>query len=277
MDLQGFKQAIEKNQQLADDSIRQQQIVDAQLQLQETIVKSFKVLLDYLDNKVTKTAVVNQLQSIGTPDALKVVDAVNDLHTTLKTHENTDLSEITGVMRELLKEAKQIPKETPKIPETKVIDYSKDFAKLTTAIQAVEKVVKEQELVAEAPIIPETKVNVEPPDLKPLQTSIKDVVAAVQDIVIPEAKLDTKPVETLLKKSNKLLQELLEKPVGGGGGGGSTWISVDDNGIPVPIQLDNGAVPITGSITASASTLADFNVNDMEEGTTSYFGYQSLS
>ena len=45
---------------------------------------------------------------------------------------------------------------------------------------------------------------------------------AVESIVIPEYKTDNKAVEKLIKDSNKLLQELLDKPVSRGGGGGVT-------------------------------------------------------
>lgn len=257
--LDSFKAAIEKRKQLELADLKHEEGQVQTLQTQEIIAKSFKSLIDYLDNRVSKTAVVNQLQEIGTPDALKVVDSINQLHETIKTHENTDLTEITKVMNDLLTEAKQLPKELPTIPEAKdPKDYSKDFEKLTTAIKAVEKVVQAQELVAEAPVIPETQVNVEAPDLKPLQTSIKDVVKAVKAIVIPEAKLDTQPVEKLLKRSNVLLNELLEKPVGGGGGGGSTWIATNSEGIPVPIELTvDGKIPVESGATSTYESRND--------------------
>lgn len=245
-------QEVKENKQRSEDAV-------ALIELQETVVRSFSALVDYLDNKVSKTVVVNQLKDIGTPDALKVVDAVNELHGTLKTHENTDLTEITEVMRAILEESKKIPKDKVdvSIPEQK--DYVAQFDSLTQAIKSVEKVVKEQKLVAEAPIVnvPETEVNIEAPDLKPLQTAIKDVVKAVKGIVIPEYKTDNTEVEKLLKKSNKLLTDLLDKPMGGYGGGGSSWVAVDTNGTPVPIQLTaDGKVPVEAGAT---STYQSFN------------------
>lgn len=215
------------------------------LQTQETIVKSFKSLVVYLDHKVTKTEVINQLEQIGTPDAIHVVNAVNELHKTLKTHQNTDLTEITSVMRELLDEAKQIPKSQVEIPEHQVVDYSGSFKSLESAVKGIEEVVKGQKLVAEAPVVnvPETSVHVEAPDLKPLQDDIKDVVTAVKDIVIPEYKTDNTEVEKLLKKSNKLLNELLDKPVSSGGGGGRVSPYEDSSGNPSFVRLVNGAIP----------------------------------
>lgn len=257
--IKDYKKFIEQNAQNAELKIRHKESLDSSLKLQQTVVQSFSALVDYLDNRVSKTAVVNQLQEIGTPDALKVVEAVNSLHDTLKTHENTDLTELTGVMRQILAEAKSIPKDKIdiQIPEQKFVDYTKQFKSMTDAVQAVEKVVKEQKLIAEAPIVnvPETNVEV---DLKPLQTSIKDVVKAVNGIVIPEVTLDTKPVETLLKKSNKLLEEILDKPVGGGGGGGLSWVTVNQDGTPVPIELTaDGKIPVEAGATSTYESYVD--------------------
>ncbi len=242
---------INKNKaqaQLAE--LRHSDNLKAAQKTQETLIAIFESLVDYLDNKTTKTEVVNQLTEIGTPDALKVVDSVNSLHDTLKTHENTDLTEVTAILKEVLIEAKQLPKEKVDITIPEQKDYVAQFKELTKAINSVEKVVKGQKLVAEAPIVnvPETQVNVEAPNLKPLETSIssgsKDVVKAVKGIKIPE--LDTSPVEKLLKKTNKLLEELPEY-MPSGGGGGSSWIAVDSSGVPVPIQLESdGSIKVSG-------------------------------
>lgn len=229
---------------------RHDELVKETKQVQGAVVQAFSMLIDYLDKKTTKTEVVNQLTEIGTPDALKVVDSVNSLHDTLKTHENTDLTEVTAILKEVLIEAKQLPKEKVDITIPEQKDYVAQFKELTKAINSVEKVVKGQKLVAEAPIVnvPETQVNVEAPNLKPLETSIssgsKDVVKAVKGIKIPE--LDTSPVEKLLKKTNKLLEELPEY-MPSGGGGGSSWIAVDSSGVPVPIQLESdGSIKVSG-------------------------------
>ena len=205
----------------------------------DTVLSATQSLIRYLEGHTTKTEVVNQLESIHTPDVQYVVEALQVLDKTLQTHENTDLTEITGVMRELLSEAKQIPKELPE--ET---DYTKQLSSLLDAIQAVERVVKAQKLVAEAPIVnvPETNVHVDAPDLQPLQQGFKDVVKAVNGIAIPET--DTTAVEKLLKESNKILDKLLKKPVSsGGGGGGTSWPAVGSNDNPVPLKVDgNGGL-----------------------------------
>ncbi len=241
--MDGFDQFKKVQQDKSSAALSNKQRTEDQLmalQTQETIIKSINYLVEYLDKKVTKTVVTNQLHSIGTPDALKVEKAVESLHSTLKTHKDTDLTPLTKVMGELLSEAKKIPKELPKQKDQQFVDYSKQLKSLEDAVKAVQKVVKEQKLIAEAPIVnvPETNVNVDAPDLKPLQQGFKDVVKAVRGVVIPEYKTDNKEVEKLLKKSNKLLKELVDKPVSKGGGGGQAWTAVNTAGIPMPLNLD---------------------------------------
>lgn len=221
------------------------------IQLQETVVQAVQALMNYLDDpgRVTKTAVTNQLQEIGTPDALKVVSALEDLHETLRTHENTDLTQITAVMQAVLEEAKQIPKEhaTIDIPDTievrNQIDYSERFSSLETAIKAIK-------LTAEAPKVDvRPEVNVDAPDLTPLHKGLDDVRKAVKAIVIPETKpTDIEPLVKQLKKTNKLLDEIADKPVGGGGGGGGRATPYEVNGIPAFVELENGGLPTVSKI-----------------------------
>lgn len=222
------------------------------VRIQNTIISATASLISYLEGHTTKAEVVNQLSEIGTPDVFKVVDALNALHNTLKTHENTDLTEITKVMQDLLNEAKQIPKELPEEKEQPFVDYTKQFSSLVSAVQAVEKVIKQQKLVAEAPVVnvPEAIVHVDKPDFDPLQNSIRDVVDAVQGIVIPEYQTDNKNVEKLLTKANKLLIQILDKPVksGGGSGGGRATPYQDISGIPAFVTLKDGNIPIIDAV-----------------------------
>jgi antitoxin component YwqK of YwqJK toxin-antitoxin module len=171
------------------------------VQLQETILKSFQALVKYLEGNISKTQVVNQLEKIGTPDVYEVVDAVSSLHETIKTHENTDLSEITSVMKQMLEETKKIPKSEIKIPEHKEKDYVAQFKSLTDAVKAVEKQVKAQKLVAEAPVVnvPAPKVNVEAPDLTPIEKGLKDVSKAVKANKTPDV-VKTEQINTLINE-----------------------------------------------------------------------------
>lgn len=282
--IERIKQLNEQREEDARIVARHTDLLDSDAQTQEIILKSFRTLVEFLSRNVSKTEVVNQLRSIGTPDVLQLIPKIESLHETLKTHENVDLTEITSVMQAVLDETKKIPKELPELKEKEDRDYTPQFQGLQDAIEAVEEVVKAQKLIAEAPIVnvPETTVNVDAPDLTPLQSGFKDVVKAVKAIVIPEYKTDNKEVEKLLKKTNKTLTEILEKPVRGGGGGGSSWVAVDENGTPVPVQLDsNGSLPVsTGSLAAAEiDPLAGYNTNNLVEEVdgTIYFGLENAS
>lgn len=228
----------------------------------QTGISTTESLIKYLEGHTSKTEVVNHLQSISTPDVEFVVKALEVLDKTIKARPTTDLSGVTQLMQELVNEAKLIPKEIPETPENeKPIDYTQQLTGLADAIKAVERVVKAQKLVAEAPVInvPETTVHVDAPDLEPLQNGFRDVVKAVQKIVIPEYKTDNTAVEKLLKSSNALLKNILEKPVGGGGGGGSSWVATKADGIPVPLNLDSsGNLKIAGTFSSTTTNDGTF-------------------
>lgn len=267
--LNRIKAANELKQVKQLEQTRHAEMQVAMIQNQETILKAFSTLVDYLDNRVGKTEVINQLRSVNTPDAMKVVKSIEQLHETIKTHENTDLSEITEVMKKVLAEAEKIPKSHPESKELPDRDYSKHFKDLNDAIIGLKKVVEQQELIAEAPVInlPETVVNVEKPDLTALEDGYKAIVKAVKGIVIPETKLDTLPVEKLIKTTNKLLNEFLDTVPSGGGSGGRATPYQDENGVPAFVTLDNGAIPTT------QGGVAAYQINDIEDAATSYFGF----
>ena len=257
MDLSKLKAINDAKAEQATSSQRHNEVLNSAIHTQNTVLSAVESLIRYIEGHTTKTQVVNQLTHIGTPDALKVVQSVNQLHETLKTHKNTDLTEVTKVMSSILDEAKKIPKELPKLEQQEQQDYTKQFSNLVEAVKAVEKVVKEQDLVVHPPVVnvPETNVHVDPPDLKPLQSSIKDVVTAIKKIVIPEYKTDNKAVEKLLKDSNKLLKDILDKPVSsGGGGGGRATPYQDSNGIPAFVTINGGAIP---TISPNLNTIVD--------------------
>ena len=249
-------QAI-KAQQATDQATRQRhsELLLDNTTTQEVIVKSFQALLNGIQSGTLKTEVTNQLREIGTPDALKVVKAINSLQDTISKQEPTDLSGITTVLEQVLAEAKQIPKSHNVVDIPKPIDTTKQLEALEKTVQAVETAIKAQKLHVEAPVVnvPETVVNVDAPDLKPIQESVtkssKDVVTAVKGIKIPE--LNTDPVEKLLKKTNKLLEELPEL-MPSGGGSGSSWPAVNAEGIPQPLNIN-----ADGELVVASSAAAD--------------------
>jgi hypothetical protein len=252
-------------EQLASN--RHVQNLQASQQTQTVIAQSFRALLDFLDNKVSKTEVVNHLEKIGTPDVIHVVKAIDNLHSTLKTHKNTDLSEVTAVLRAVLTETQKIPKELPKNEKQQFVDYTKQFSSLEQAIKGVQKVVANQKLVAEAPIVTIPKaeapqVRVDAPDLRPLQTDIKAVVEAVRSIAIPEFKQDYSSLEKLLTKLDKRLKDLPDQmprtSVSGGGGGIAAYRSLSGNVDQVVIDA-SGNIPVKVTNTSSTGTVTSIN------------------
>lgn len=229
--------------------------------LETTVLTSFKALLRYLDDRTTKTEVVNQLKEIGTPDALKVVEAVNGLNETLKNKE-TDLSEVTTILRDVLAQISEIPKEHPEAPEqredvkiTNFDELSKNFDRLEFAVNALAEKelptpqvnVKAPNVKVDAPI-----VNVEPVDFATLVKPLKEVVTAVKNIAIPaQIKTDTSKIEKKLDKSNELLEKISTRPSGGGGGGSGTSFK-DSTGTLQYVELVGGAVPVTDSAVVAA-------------------------
>jgi hypothetical protein len=278
----------EINQTLADKKLsmsRHNDLLNSTNKTNDTILSATASLIKYIQGHVTKSEIINQLESIATPDVLEVVDAVNNLHATLKTHKNTDLSELTKLMSDMLDQTKMIPKDHMVMPEHKMIDYTDQLSSLSDAIKAVEQVIKEQDLVVQAPVVnvPETIVNVPETDLKPLQKSLGDVVSAVKGIIIPEFKTDNKSLEKLQTQANKLLKAIVDKPVssGGGGGGGRATPYQDTNGIPAFVELSNGSIPvavqnpITGfSLANWQDKLSKYHAADLDDDASpNYYGF----
>lgn len=261
-------------------------LIDSNLQTQQVIVHSMKMLVDYLDSNISKTEVVNQLQSIGTPDAYRVVEAVNELNDTVSGKEQVDLSEITTLLRSVLQETEKIPKSHNDIKIPEPIDNTKQLKNLEAAIKAVNESVKAQELSVEAPVVnvPETVVNVDKPDLSPIEKEQKktrtDLVKAIKAIVIPET--DVKPLEKELKKLNKLFNEFMEHvPSGGGGGGGRATPYEDSNNVPAFVQVEpDGSIPVTVKSSGSSGTdpLIEYVISDESPNDTgaSYYGYAKI-
>lgn len=74
-----IKRIAANNLKRTDDNlknIKHAESVDTQLQTQQVIVQCFGELVGYLDQKVSKAEVVNQLTEIGTPDVEFVVKAM---------------------------------------------------------------------------------------------------------------------------------------------------------------------------------------------------------
>ncbi len=271
MDNQFYDEQQEKN--LASSQY------DAQMaklsSIEKTFVNSFTVLIKFLDGQTTKTEVVNQLKSVGTPDALKVVQAVKELDRTTKENK-LDTSDLKAVLIEALAELKKIPKDHAEAPEQResvsVSNISEVNSRLDKVAERIEKAISKIKLVAEAPKVdvkvPEAKVpivNVAPTDLKPLQTALKDLLTGVKGIKIPEVpKTDLSKLEKEAEKHTKQLQKLIEKPiaVAGGGGGGNGTPYVDSTDKPVhPVLNPDGSIRTSSSTTNYTTRIRTDSVN----------------
>lgn len=254
MDLSGLRQVQDQKQQQAKEAMQESRNSIANLGLQETIVRTAKMVVDYMDGKVTKTAVINQIEGYATSqDSKEITTALGSLHETLKKHENVDITPLTEVMNNVLKEVKGIPKDHAETEEQKFVDYTEQFSELSKLIGKVESAVQAQETNVEAPVVnvDAPVVKVDAPDLKPLTKDLKAIEGAIKKIVIPaQIPTDTTKIEKELKASNKLLKEIRDTP-GGGGGGSSSIAPFLVNGA-LPVSLAN--VTTVGTITNTVPT-----------------------
>lgn len=262
LDISNLKAINEKKQNQKAEKTTQHDLAMQNLETQRVIVKAFESLVRFMENNVSKTQVVNQLKEIGTPDALKVVEAVENLDKTLQGKE-VDFSKLTDIMKSVLAQVEKIPKELPKLELPKQIDHTKQFESFVKAIECVEKAVKAQKTVVQAPqvTIGETTVKVSAQDLKPLSNDLeKAFIKAIKGIVFPkQVETDLSTLEKEQVKQTKLLKEIRDKPVSsGGGGGGRATPYEDSNGIPAFVELTvDGKIPVEAGATSNYESRND--------------------
>lgn len=194
--------------------------LDALGQSQLDIMRSF---VAYLNKRVSKTQLTNQLKSIATPDALKLIPLLNKIDKTVK-DKAIDWKPVTDALQPItealqLQASKKDP-EPIKIPE---IDYEKLTGAFTDAMENLAAPV----VNVAAPIIKVPKadapiINTEKVDLKPFVNEVLQVLTDfrvwTQDFEGPT--VDMSEVTKLLEANNELLKKIEKKKFGGGGGGG---------------------------------------------------------
>lgn len=243
--------------------------------LSNTFESSFGALIKYLRGATTKTELVNQLDTINTPDVDKVVKAVEDLDETVQANK-LDLTELEKTMTDVLEQLKQVPKEHPEAPEAveemKVTNLSDiDFKPFVEAISKLELKAETPTVNVDAPI-----VKVDAPDLKPVQKLFSDLLKAVKAIDMPDVKVeatDTTAIEKELKKQTEQLKKLIEKKTsGGGGGGGNGTPYIDSTGKPVNVQVEaDGSIPVTVADPVLNYSLVQFD--DTSSASYEYYAY----
>ena len=211
----------------------------------DTTIEGFNALMKFMDGKTTKTEVINQLESISTPDVDKVVQALSKLDADVLANK-IDFKPLTDALKTTNRELSLIPKSHAKPVEqredvkvTNLSEIKLDNSDVVTAIKGLKLDVK-------APII-----NTEKTDIEPLRKIMLDLLTAInkqKPVVIPEyptiPETDLTKVEKKLDESNKHLKTISEKKFGGGGGGGGNGTPyVDATGKPVNVVVgfDPGA------------------------------------
>lgn len=247
----------------ADRKLRTEQHLEAVAQLSQlegNVLRAIELLVKFLDKKVTKTEVINQLREVSTPDVLKVVAAVEKLDGTVQQNK-LDLKPLEEQLKLAVGQLKQVPKTLPDAPETiesvKVSNLSDiDLKPLLDAVNALDLKVEAPVVNVDAP-----KVDVAAPDLKPIKAIFTDLLKAVNKIKMPDVKLeatDTSKIEKELEKQTKQLDELIKQPKGGGGGGGNGSPYTDSTGKVMNVELEaNGSVPMGTMLGGSDAILKD--------------------
>lgn len=217
---------------------------------EETIANGIGSLLDFMDKKISKTELINQLDTIKTPDVQKAVAAIEKLNKDVLGI-RFDTKPLTDALNSVKREITLIPSKMPVPKEQKDSIKVSNLEEVKLDTSELEKAIKALDLKVDvkAPI-----VNVEKPDLKPLQDILLDVLKAinkqkpVKTVEIsnfPEQKAtDLSKVEKKLDLSNKHLKTISEKRFGGGGGGGNGSPYVDGTGKIVNVELSSGSIPV---------------------------------
>jgi len=234
--------------------IQHKQQMDKLSSLENSVVSTMRQLVKFIDGKVTKTEVVNQLKSVSTPDIDKVVDALNKLDSNT-TKNKLDLSPLQKCLEDIEHKLDKLPTEYPEMPE----GVEEVTVKNQIDLKPLEKAIKDLKLEAPKVEVASPTVKVDAPDLKPLQDSLLDIVKSVEAQKYPET--DLSKVEKRLDEANKHLKKIVDKPVGGGGGGGggTSFQNAEGNLVYAELEAD-GSIPVTivagggGSSTTNYST-----------------------
>lgn len=150
---------------------------------QQMMVNALHEVVGWLNGKVTKTEVINQLKSISTPDVDKVVEAVKHLDATVSS-QTFDTSKLEQALADVKLE---------KVTVTNLSDLDKRLDAITQAVKGIKF----------DPIIdvkaPEARVTVKSESFAPLQAAMLEVVQAIKEIEMPEAP-ESEPINAFISE-----------------------------------------------------------------------------
>lgn len=222
-----------KAQYISDDQTRKRLA-----EIEQAITRSSKSIIKFLDGKVTKTQIVNQLESIKTPDIQAVVEVLEQIKAEIKP---TDLSDVISELKALDDTNKQILAKDQ-------VDNTKQLETLVNSSQAIKQAIDDKELNVN---VESPTVNVDAPDLKPIININKEIIKAINNIKISN-DTDTSKIESNQKDILDILDKIYKKPVAiSGGGGGFPERLTRNNSIAVvnpdgtPIQAGGGGGNVT--------------------------------
>lgn len=243
------KKTTERLEKQAEADYKRQLLAKLE-DVRTTQLATMQALAKFLAGHTTKTEVVNQLKSIATPDALKVVEAVKSLQKDMN-GKKVDWSPVLPWLEKISQHLEAIPKEHPEAPEQQQVDMTRT----NELLQSFGVALANMKLVAEAPIVnvkvPKTELKIEKVDLTELKQPLISILEAFQNFEVPPAQFtDMSQVQELLAKSNELLEKIVKKPVGGGGGGGGMVSFKDSAGFSVQVTMnDDGTIPTASKAT----------------------------
>ena len=230
----------------------------------DATILGMQALVEYFENKSDGVTIKNHVESIGTPDVLKVVEKLEEVKECIDEKEDVDLSPVIDVLNKLEVQLSTLPRVFPEQEQkedVKVTNLSEIDTK--SIVDAVNSLDLKVDVKAPNVTVKPTDVKVDAPDLEPIKLGLQSVVEAVLGIKWPEIpETDVKGVESRLDKANEHLKKLVEKPVGGGGGGGSgTSFKTSAGNLTYVETESDGSIPVTvvagGSATPNYATKID--------------------
>lgn len=251
MGLAELKEIYKEKDEKLTAKERHIKLLQSQKVVSDTIIESTSLIIKYLEGKITKTQVLNQIEGFATSKDIEkmgsVLEGLNETLLTLKPNKKLVVDAISALKKEIsLIPSKIKIEKTEEVKVSNLDDIKHDNSDIVQAIKD-----KNLEVNVEAPII-----NTEKIDLKSIEDILSNLLGEIkkQDVKVPDnlkisnlkeiKPTDTKKIETKLEKSNKYLKEISEKNFSGGSGGGRVSPYQDTAGIPAFVELINGKIPV---------------------------------